>query len=200
METKTKLIVAVTGASGSIYADLLLRELGKIKDQIDEAAILFSGNARGVWNYELGRDISFPPFFKLYGNNDFFSPIASGSSGYNCMIICPCSMGTLGRIAAGTSDDLLLRAADVMLKEKQKLILVPRETPFSLIHINNMKSLAEAGASIIPAIPSFYSKPASIEELALTLVDRILSHAGFKKKSFEWGKLPDKGQPYIAEA
>ena len=198
MKTKIKIIVAVTGASGSLYADLLLRELDKINEQIGEAAVLFSGNARGVWNYELGRDISFPSFFKLYGNNDFFSPIASGSSGYDCMIICPCSMGTLGRIAAGTSDDLLLRAADVMLKEKRKLIIVPRETPFSLIHINNLKILAETGASIIPAIPSFYSRPVSIEELALTVVDKILSHAGFERKSFEWGKPPVNDNPYIA--
>lgn len=194
METKTKLIVAVTGASGSIYADLLLRELDKLKDEISEAAVLFSGNARGVWNHELGYDISFPSSFKLYGNNDFYSPIASGSSGYNCMIICPCSMGTLGRIAAGTSEDLLLRAADVMLKEKRQLILVPRETPFNLIHINNMRVLAESGATIIPAIPSFYSKPATLEDVAMTVVDRILSNAGFEKKGFEWGKFPDKEQ------
>jgi 4-hydroxy-3-polyprenylbenzoate decarboxylase len=193
MKEKINLIVAVTGASGSIYASLLLRDLEKLRDQIGEAAILFSGNARSVWNYELGRDISFPSFFTLYANNDFYAPIASGSGGFDCMIICPCSMGTLGRIAAGTSEDLLLRSADVMIKERKKLVLVPRETPFSLIHLNNLKLLSEAGAIIVPAIPSFYSRPATVEELAQTVVDKVLGQAGFEKESFKWGK--DSGNP-----
>ncbi len=193
-------IVAVTGASGSLYADLLLRELQKLKNQIGKAAILFSGNSRGVWNYELGRDTAFPELFQLYENQDFFSPVASGSSGFDCMIVCPCSMGTLARIAAGTSDDLLLRAADVMLKEKRTLILVPRETPFSLIHINNLKTATEAGATIIPAIPSFYSHPATIEELAMTVVDRILIHAGFEKNHFEWGKDSGSSKDKLPDA
>ena len=129
-----------------------------------------------------------PPLFDRYRKDDFFSPLASGSSTFDTMIICPCSMGTAGRIAAGTSADLILRAADVMIKEKRKLILVPRETPFSLIHLSNLKFLSEAGATIIPAIPSFYSKPATIEDLLMTVIDRILLHAGLGKAHFRWGE------------
>lgn len=182
------IILAITGASGSLYAKLLVRELQKYQDQLGQVACLFSKNATGIWQHELGEKPDLPSFIKRYKLNDFHSPLASGSSDYNTMIVCPCSMGTLGRIAAGTSDDLLLRAADVMLKEKRKLILVARETPFSLIHLRNMTTLAEAGATIIPAIPSFYSKPGTVEELAMTVVERILVHAGIKGDRFEWGR------------
>ena len=182
------LILAITGASGSLYAKLLFRELEKHQNQIGLAACLFSGNAPGIWQHELDEKPKIPPGFTQYALNDFNSPLASGSSDFNTMIICPCSMGTIGRIAAGTSDDLLLRAADVMLKEKRKLILVPRETPFNLIHLRNMTTLTEAGATIIPAIPSFYSRPGNINELAMTVVDRILAHAGIKDDGrFAWG-------------
>ncbi len=124
---------------------------------------------------------------EFYNPADLFAPMASGSAGYDTMIICPCTMGTLGRIASGVSSDLLTRAADVMLKERKKLILVPRETPLSLIHLSNMKFITEAGAIICPASPSFYSKPATIEALAMTVVDRILTLAGFEIETFNWG-------------
>jgi 4-hydroxy-3-polyprenylbenzoate decarboxylase len=141
-----------------------------------------------VWEYELGnRDFENLPF-KVYGPNDFFSPIASGSAGYTAMIICPCSMGTMARIATGVSNDLMTRAADVMLKERRKLILVPRDTPFSLIHINSMKTITEAGGIIAPASPSFYSRPTTFEELVLTVVDRALVLAGFELDGYRWGE------------
>jgi 4-hydroxy-3-polyprenylbenzoate decarboxylase len=113
--------------------------------------------------------------------------MASGSAGYDVMIICPCTMGTLGRIAAGVSNDLMTRAADVILKEREKLILVTREMPYSLIHLNNMKLLTEAGAIICPASPSFYSKPQTMDEVVMTVVDRVLKLAGFDFSSFHWG-------------
>lgn len=184
---KRKIVVAVTGASGAIYASVLFKKLLEIKDQIDEVAVIFSTNAHEIWKYELKED--FEPVFplRLYKKNDFNAPFASGSSTFDTMIISPCSMGTLGRIAHGISDDLITRAADVMLKERRKLILVPRETPFSLIHIENMKTVTLAGGIICPAIPSFYSKPETIEQAVETVVERILSLAGFEIKAFRWG-------------
>jgi 4-hydroxy-3-polyprenylbenzoate decarboxylase len=184
---KKNLILAVTGASGSLYAKLLFEELEKHQDQLNHVACLFSKNAPEIWKHELGESPVIPSFITPYKLNDFHSPIASGSSNFDAMIICPCSMGTLGRIAAGTSDDLLLRAADVMLKEKRKLILVPRETPFNLIHLRNMTTLFEAGATLIPAIPSFYSNPQTIDELAMTVVERVLAHIGIEGDRFVWG-------------
>ncbi|MGC9342265.1 MAG: UbiX family flavin prenyltransferase [Bacteroidales bacterium] len=184
---KKNIILAITGASGSIYAKLLIKQLEKHQSQLDNVACLFSKNAPDIWQHELNQSPSLPSFITTYELNDFHSPLASGSSKFDTMIICPCSMGTLGRIAAGTSDDLLLRAADVMLKEKRKLILVPRETPFSLIHLRNMNTLSEAGATIIPAIPSFYSKPETIEDVAMTVVERILAHVGIEGDGFVWG-------------
>jgi 4-hydroxy-3-polyprenylbenzoate decarboxylase len=126
--------------------------------------------------------------FNVYAANDFFAPFASGSAGYDAMLICPCSMGTMARIATGVSSDLMTRAADVMLKERRKLILLPRDTPLSLIHINNMKAVTEAGAIIAPASPSFYSHPTNFDELALTVVDRALALAGFELKGYRWGE------------
>ena len=181
-----KIIVAVTGASGSIYAKVLLEKLGRLKDQIADVGVVFSGNAKDVWQYELGnKDFENVPF-KIYGKEDFMAPFALGSAKYNKMIVCPCSMGTLARIAAGISNDLITRAADVILKERRKLILVTRDTPLSLIHINNMKTITEAGGIICPASPSFYSKPQSFEELAATVVDRVIEWAGLVHKSFRW--------------
>lgn len=185
---KRNLIVAVTGASGALYAKLLFKLLEGHKDNIQNLAVLFSENARIVWEHEIKSAPGFPAFAKQYEKNDFMAPFASGSSDYDTMIICPCSMGTLGRIAYGVSDDLMTRAADVILKEKRKLILVPRETPFNLIHLRNMTTLSEAGSIIIPAIPGFYSNPSTIEELAKTVVDRIMVHAGFEIESFQWGE------------
>jgi 4-hydroxy-3-polyprenylbenzoate decarboxylase len=192
--SKRKVIVAVTGASGAIYAQKLFDQLAKIKDSLVEVAVVFSSNAEEIWNYEI---INSPltshlshlgPPFKIYANNNFHAPFASGSAKYDTMIICPASMGMLGRIAHGVSDDLITRAADVMLKERRKLIFVPRETPYSLVHINNMKLLTEAGAIICPATPSFYSKPETIDDVILTVVDRVLDLAGFDITTDRWGQ------------
>jgi len=184
---KKKIILAVTGASGSVYASLLMKELALIDDQIDEAGLVFSKTALKVWEHELDNKPIVPGIFTRYESDDFFSPIASGSAGFETMIICPCSMGTLSRIANGISDDLITRAADVMLKERRNLILVPRETPYNLLHIRNMEKLLLAGALILPATPSFYSKPRDINALLMTVVERILVHAGFKIDHFKWG-------------
>jgi len=185
--SKIKLIVGVTGASGAIYAKVLIDSLIEYKDQIEEVAILISDNAKGVWKYELGNSDFEKLPYTMYKKDDFYSPLASGSAGYDSMIICPCSMGTLGRIAAGVSNDLMTRAADVMLKERRKLVLVARETPLSLIHINNMKTVTEAGGIICPATPSFYSKPETMEQLAATVTNRALSLAGIEVDGFRWG-------------
>ena len=147
-----------------------------------------SDNAKDVWYYELG-DRSFESIpFKIYEKNDFFAPFASGSAKFDTMIVCPCSMGTMARIASGISNDLLTRAADVILKERRKLILVTRDTPLSLIHIQNMKTITEAGGIICPASPSFYSKPQTFEELAATVVDRTLDLSGFDLKAYRWNE------------
>jgi flavin prenyltransferase len=127
------------------------------------------------------------PAGKVFDNKDFFAPFASGSSQYDSMIICPCSMGTLGRIAHGYADDLISRAADVMLKENKKLILLVREMPYNLVHIENFRLLALSGAIICPASPSFYSKPQSVEALVDTVIDKLLLLAGFDIKTFKWG-------------
>ena len=185
---KRKITVAVTGASGAIYAKVLFNKIREIKEQFEEVAVVFSSNARDIWEYEL-KDSFEPVFpFRVYEKDDFYAPFASGSSTFDTLIVCPCSMGTLGRIANGVSDDLITRAADVMLKERRKLIVVPRETPFSLIHLENMKALTLSGAIICPAIPSFYSKPQTIEQAVETVVERILNLAGFDVDAYQWGK------------
>ena len=184
---KQKIIIGITGASGTIYGKLLLEKLSALQDQIADCGVIFSANAKDVWKFELGEFDTGKIPFTVYSPGDFFAPMASGSAGYDAMIICPCTMGTLGRIAAGVSNDLMTRAADVVLKERKKLILVTREMPYSLIHLNNMKLLTEAGAIICPASPSFYSKPQTIEEVAMTVVDRVLKLAGFDFSSFHWG-------------
>jgi len=184
---KKKIILAVTGASGSAYAALLMNEIAKLEDQVAHAGLVFSKTSLKVWELELNSEPIISGVFTKYSPDDFFSPLASGSAGYDTMIICPCSMGTMGRIANGISDDLITRSADVMLKEKRNLILVPRETPYNLIHIKNMEKLLLAGALILPASPSFYSKPSNIDELLMTVVERILVHAGFRVNHFKWG-------------
>lgn len=185
---KNKIIVAITGASGAIYAKVLLQKLQKLKNQVETAAVIMSDNAKDVWKYELN-DTSYQNTpFTFYEKNDFMAPCASGSARFNIMIVCPCSMGTMGRIASGISNDLITRAADVMLKERRKLILVPRDTPLNLIHINNMKTVTLAGGIICPASPSFYSHPENFEELAATVINRVLDLAGFEiEKAFRWG-------------
>lgn len=184
--TKNKIIVAITGASGSIYAQLLLKTLETLSTQIDDIAVVFSETAKSVWKHELGTNAEDVIPFKIYQPDDFWAPFASGSAGYKTMIICPCSMGTLGRIASGVSDDLITRAADVILKERRKLILITRETPLSLIHINNLKTITEAGGIVCPASPSFYSKPQSIENLCMSVVERVLQLAGLEGNFYKW--------------
>ena len=183
-----KLVVAITGASGSIYAKLLLEKLLALKDQWQELALVMSDNAKEVWKTELqNEDFNKYPV-KSYATRDFNAPFASGSGQFNTMVIIPCSMGTLGRIANGTSDDLIIRAADVVLKERRKLICVIRDTPYNLVHIRNMETVTLAGGIVCPATPSFYSRPTSIEAVASTVVDRVIDLCGLNIKSFRWGQ------------
>ena len=230
---KKKIVVAIGGSSGSIYAKVLLDKLKTLTPQIEAVGIVMSDNAVFNWNYELGApfdakkyentegasdfgfrisdfgstqteirnptseikntegSLSTPSIFKFYEKMDFFAPFASGSAKYDTMIVCPCSMGLLARIATGVSNDLVTRAADVVLKERRRLILVPRDTPLSLIHLRNMTTLTEAGAVICPAMPSFYSRPESFEALAATVVDRVLDLAGLELDTYRWSDNMD---------
>lgn len=184
-----KIVIGVAGSSGSIYAKVLLDRLVQLRGQYEEAGLVMSANAEYNWELELGnRDfLNYP--FRRYEKRDFMAPFASGSARYGCMIVCPCSMGLLGRIAAGISDDLMTRAADVILKERRRLILVPREAPLSTIHLENMLRISRAGGIICPAVPSFYSQPADMETLAATVVDRVLDLAGFDlPETYRWGE------------
>jgi flavin prenyltransferase len=182
-----KIAVAITGASGSIYARLLLHKLEVLKDQLSELSIVMTDNAKQVWETELG-DQNYSGFpARYFSTKDFMAPFASGSAGYDALIIIPCSMGTLGRIASGISNDLISRAGDVMLKERKKLILVIRDTPYNLVQIRNMETVTLSGGIICPASPSFYSKPTTIEAAAATVVDRVIDLAGLKNNSFRWG-------------
>ncbi len=186
-----KVAVGVTGASGALYARVLLDKLAALSGERPgrlQVGTVWSRNARTVWETELGNDAHRGYPFPEWAPDDFMAPIASGSARWDTLIICPCSMGTLGRIAAGVSNDLMTRAADVMLKERRRLILVPRDTPLGLIHLRNMTALTEAGAVIAPAMPSFYSRPATFEALAATVVDRVLDLAGLDVESFRWGE------------
>ncbi len=187
MESKNrKIVVAVTGASGSVYTLKLLDKLQEIRTPLAEIAVIFSDTAKQIWIHETGKEfVAFPPT-KEFDNNNLFAPFASGSSDYDTMIICPASMGSLGRIANGISDDLICRTADVMLKERRRLIIVPRETPYNLIHIKNMEMLTLSGAIICPATPSFYSNPQTISDLLMTVVERIISLAGFDADTYRW--------------
>ena len=178
-----KLVIASTGASGAIYLQRLL-------DQIDctrnELHLVLSSFAKQVIHDELG-ELRVPAGVQEHNDRSMNVPFASGSAFFDAMVVVPCTMGTLGRIAAGTSDSLIHRAADVFLKEKRKLILVPRETPWNLIHVRNCATLLEAGALILPAVPSFYSKPGSVEEVADTVVHRILDQIGLPAPgAFRW--------------
>ncbi|WP_299289173.1 UbiX family flavin prenyltransferase [uncultured Mucilaginibacter sp.] len=185
---KKKIVVAITGASGSIYAKLLLQQLQVLQEQIAEVGVVMSDNARDVWRFELGDESYQNIPFKIYGKTDFMAPFASGSARFDTMIIVPCSMGTLGRIAGGISNDLTTRAADVVLKERRRLILVARDTPLNLIHLRNMQTVTEAGGIICPAVPSFYSLPKTIEDVAMTVVNRIIDLAGFEHESYRWSE------------
>lgn len=169
-----RLVLAATGASGAIYFQRLLHYLGGPEHELH---LVFSGYARQVIREEIG-ELSLPQNATEHSDKSMNAPFASGSARFDAMIIAPCSMGTLARVAHGTSESLILRAADVFLKERRKLILVPRETPWSLIHARNAVAVIEAGAILLPASPSFYSLPKSFEELADTLVWRILDQIG----------------------
>jgi 4-hydroxy-3-polyprenylbenzoate decarboxylase len=186
--SKKRIVVAVGGSSGSIYAKVLFDRLQMLSAQWDRVGVVMSDNARYNWELELGNKDYLNYEFDFYAKNDFMAPFASGSARYTSMLVCPCSMGLLARIAQGISNDLTTRAADVILKERRQLILVPRDTPYSLLHLRNMTALTEIGAIICPATPSFYSKPETFEELALTVVDRVLDLAGFELDTYRWGE------------
>ena len=186
-----KIAIAISGASGAVYAQMLLNRLEQMKKDVTEVGLVWSDNARTVWEHELGNKKYADFSFKVWDKNDFMAPFASGSAGYDTLIICPCSMGTLGRIASGISNDLVTRAADVVLKERRKLICVVRETPYNLIHLRNMTTVTEAGGIICPATPSFYSRPQTREEVADTVIQRVLQLAGFETGGYKWGENPN---------
>jgi 4-hydroxy-3-polyprenylbenzoate decarboxylase len=181
-----KVVVAVTAASGAIYARQLLEQLVGCED-VERIALIYSANAEAVVATE---GVSLPESEKitLYRNDDLFAAPASGSASWDAMVIVPSSVGTVGRIASGVSQSLIERAADVMLKERRRLIVVVRETPLSLIHLRNMTTLTEAGAVILPAAPSFYSLPESIEALCLTVTERIVALLGISAPHYTWGE------------
>ena len=182
-----KIAIAITGASGSIYAKLLLEKLAELREQLEELSIVMTDNAKFVWQTEIG-NIDYEKYAARYfATKDFTAPFASGSAKYDGLIIIPCSMGTLGRIASGISNDLITRAADVMLKERKKLICVIRDSPFNLIHIRNMETITLAGGVICPASPSFYNNPQTIEEAVQTIVNRIIDLIDLNNSSFRWG-------------
>ena len=182
-----KIAIAITGASGAIYAKLLLEKLSQLRSQIQELSIVMTENARLVWKTELGDEVYETYPARYFTTRDFSAPVASGSAKYDALIIIPCSMGTLGRIASGISNDLISRAADVMLKEKRKLICVVRETPYNLVHVRNMETVILAGGIVCPATPSFYNRPETIEQAVMTVVDRVADLAGLEINSFRWG-------------
>jgi flavin prenyltransferase len=189
---KKKIVVAIGGSSGSIYAKMLLDKLAELHNQVEAVGVVMSDNARYNWQLEIGDEgWKNYPNFNFYGKSDFMAPFASGSARYDTMIVCPCSMGLLARIAMGISNDLTTRAADVILKERRRLIIVPRETPLSILHINNMKTLTEAGAIICPATPSFYSRPKTVEEVVATVVHRVLDLAGLEFDTYRWGEMEE---------
>ena len=174
-----KILVAITGASGALYAQRLLDNLDPHAHEIH---VVLSNYAQQVIAEELPGGLRLPAGTKLHNVKSMNAPFASGSNPPDAMVVIPCTMGTLGRIAHGYSEDVLLRAADVVLKEKRKLILVPRETPLSLVHVKNLELLLLAGATILPANPSFYTSPKTVEEVVDTVVARVLDHLGVPQK------------------
>ena len=170
-----RILVAITGASGSLYAQRLLDNLDPAQHQIH---VVLSRYAPAVIAEELPDGLRLPAGAVSHNLKSMNAPFASGSNAPDAMVIIPCTMGTLGRIAHGYSDDVLLRAADVVLKERKRLILVPRETPLNLIHVKNFELLIQAGATILPANPSFYNRPESVEQVVDTVVARVLDHLG----------------------
>jgi flavin prenyltransferase len=186
-----KLLVAITGASGAIYAKRLLESLSTVRksDARLEVSVCFTGNGRRVWQHEIEAAPSFE--FREYANDDFSCAFASGSALWDAVVVVPCSVGRVGRIAAGLADDLIARAADVALKERRKLILVVRETPLSLLHLENMATVARAGGIVLPATPSFYTHPATVEAVVDTVIARVLDQLGMGAAlSPRWGEKP----------
>ena len=169
-----RFVLGVTGASGAVYATRTAMHLKRLGHAV---SLIVTAPGREVVEYE-GQAAIFDLAGKTFNVDDFFAECASGSADYAGMAVVPCSMGTLGRIASGTSDNLLVRSADVCLKERRPLVIVPREMPYNLIHIENMERVTRAGAVVIPASPQFYSRPATIEELVDTVVAKILKHLG----------------------
>ncbi len=194
------IVVGITGASGSIYGLRLIEELLRAQKQV---SVLLSNAGRQVLSFETGLQLAEKPQdcqrqlrnrfdaddeLRYYAINDFFAPVASGSSAPDALVICPCSMGTVGRIATGLSDSLLERVADVILKERRQLLLVPRETPFNQLHLENLLRLSQAGAQILPAMPAFYQKPQSVEDLVDFVVGKVLDSLGVEHQLFKrWG-------------
>ena len=172
-----KLVVAITGASGSLYAQRLMQILDEASAGTHEVHVALSSHAQEVASAEVGK-LAIPSGFHVHGDTSMQVPFVSGSTKFDAMVIIPCSMGTIGRIAHGYSDSAIIRAADVFLKEKRKLILVPRETPWNLIQARNVVTVMEAGADVIPAIPSFYHRPQTVLDVIDTVVARVLDHLG----------------------
>ena len=174
-----RIVVAITGASGLLYAQRLLDNLNPAQHEIH---VVLSNYAQAVISEELPGGLRLPAGATSHNLKSMNAPFASGSNAADAMVIIPCTMGTLGRIAHGFSEDVLLRAADVVLKEKKKLILVPRETPLNLVHVKNFELLLLTGATILPANPSFYMRPKTVEEVVDTVVARVLDHLGIEHK------------------
>ena len=181
-----KIIVAITGASGAIYARQVLEVLVAHPD-VERVALILSDHAEDVMRAE-GDELPASERIERYDNSDMWASVASGSARWDAMIIIPASMGTVGRIASGISRTLIERAADVMLKERRRVVVVVRESPYSLIHLRNMTTLTEAGAIVLPASPSFYFNPTTIEELCLTTSLRALEMAGLEVGHKHWGE------------
>jgi 4-hydroxy-3-polyprenylbenzoate decarboxylase len=187
---KKKIVVGITGASGAPYARALLRQLRERQSTVDdvEVGVCISQTAPEVYQLECGADLREECPFPVWSMRDYKAPFASGSAGWSAMVILPCSMSTVAKVAHGISDTLLTRAADVMLKERRPLLMVPRESPLSLIHLENLTALARAGATVIPAMPSFYGKPSGIDDLVHTVVARVLDHLGLANElAPRWG-------------
>jgi len=183
-----KIVLGITGASGAIYARATVDAL--LSARIRPAVVL-SSTAAEVWAQELSGDIREHLASRdvpMFGGRDYSAPFASGSAKWDAMAIVPCSMSTVAKVAHGLSDDLLTRAADVMLKERRKLVLVARETPLSAIHLENMLTVTRAGAVVLPAMPSFYHRPTTVDEVAFTVVARILDHLGVEHGGSRWGE------------
>lgn len=181
-----KIVVAITGASGTIYARKVLEHLLRA-EVVEQIALIVSQMGHKVAQHE-GVKLPEHPKITIYDNQDMFAPSASGSAGFDAMVVVPASMGSVGRIASGISSTLIERTADVMLKERRRLLIIPREAPYSLIHLRNMTTLCEAGAMILPASPSFYAHPESIDDLVESIAERIIAHLGIEQEHYRWGE------------